>query len=159
MLYYVRDRDVVGQRLDPASGQLTGEVQRLRIQGAPSAITNIGASNVAAGGGHVAILILHAGQFQLAWTDRTGAVQTRTGEPGAYREMDLSKDNRGYSSASARRMAQRIWLIDLTSGARRLLVSLVGVSDPRWAPDEQAFAFRALTGRGGNAGLVSTATR
>ena len=51
-------------------------------------------------------------------------------------------------------MAQRIWLIDLTSGARRLLVSVVGVSaSPRWAPDEQAFAFRALTGRGGNAGL------
>ena len=88
-----RCRRVVGQRLDPASGQLTGEVQRLRIQGAPSAITNIGASNVAAGGGHVAILILHAGQFQLAWTDRTGAVQTRTGEPGAYREMDFLKDN------------------------------------------------------------------
>ena len=73
-----------------------------------------------------------------------------------WRDRSLYGD--GFSSRDGRRLlvserssdGDRIWLTDLTSGARRLLTSLVGANWPRWAPDEQAFAFRALTGRGGN---------
>ena len=124
-LYYVRDRDVVGQRLDLASSQLTGDVQRVRMEGPPPPSigclergswwrpcrhSNGARRSVPAGLGR----------------SRTGAVETRIGEPGAYREMDISKDSRRLLVSESSSDGNRIWLTDLTSGARRLLVSLVG---------------------------------
>jgi Tol biopolymer transport system component len=78
---------------------------------------------------------------QLAWFDRNGKRLSNVGEPGPYRQVVLSPDEKLVAVARGAPPADSdIWLRDLASGVISLFVSTQAYN-PVWTPDGKRIVF------------------
>lgn len=110
------------------------------------------AAEFAADAGHVAAEVVRPALLQLTWLARSGAPIARVGTPSACGDgLALAPDaGRLLVTRLNDRGSSDIWLIDLETAAERAVTSLRQATSPLWAAGAHSFAFRALTGQGGN---------
>ncbi len=156
-LFYWREGVLLGQRLDVETGRLSGNVARLAVD-VPARTANVGAPNVSAGGGHVAVADAGAELNQLTWVDRSGRVTGLLGNPAPQTRPELSSD--GNRLVLERQMPGQgessLWLLDLDVGSSKQLTS-GDSSFGLWSPDNSRLLFRSMRGVGGNGNLYQLA--
>jgi eukaryotic-like serine/threonine-protein kinase len=153
-VFFWRDGLLMGQRLDVATGELSGPLARLAVD-LHAGSANSGTPNVGAGGGHVLAANLRPAVNQLTWVDRTGKVIGELGDPGPSAKPELSPDGRRL--AVERRVpgqaGSSLWLLDLDTGSSKPLTPGADGTDARWSPDGTQLLFRSLRGVAGNGNL------
>jgi len=157
-LFFWRDGTLIGQRLDVATGQLSGSLSRVAADAIPGP-ANIGAPLVSAGAGHVMVANRRLGLSQLTWVDRTGRVIGHLGEPSAQTQPAVSPDGRQVVIQRQAPGDNRtgLWLLDIETGSGRPLTPGAEGSSPLWSPDGTQVLFRSLRGNGGNGNLYRLA--
>ncbi len=90
-------------------------------------------------------------EVRLEWLDRTGERVGTLGEPGPYRQIVLSPDDKRVAVEVTGASGQiDLWVIDVARGVASRVTSDPGDErDPVWSPDGQELVFDTATG-GGN---------
>jgi Tol biopolymer transport system component len=79
---------------------------------------------------------------QLAWVDRKGERLGTVGEPGFYRQIALSPDERRVAVEIRGEEGFDLWVIDVARGAAsRVTSEPTDEADPVWSPDGQKLAY------------------
>jgi Tol biopolymer transport system component len=151
-LYYFSSGLLVRQGFDVRAGRLAPDVSRVDAEDLNP--PNVGALNVSAAAGHVAIVNTRQARQQLQWVDRTGKRIADLGAPDTYGALDLSTDGRrvAVERSAPGELDTSVWLIDVDSGASRRAVP-DDASNPLWAPDNRHLVFRSRRGMSGNGNL------
>jgi Tol biopolymer transport system component/predicted Ser/Thr protein kinase len=135
-LIYRRGESLLAQPFDARSLRLTGEPVPIADQvreGGFSASDN-------------GVLVYRRevfGNVQLAWYSREGRRQQAVGEPGMYRQIVLSPDERrlAVERADPQNGTQNIWILELSTGVFSRLTFGAGDSDAIWSPDGRELLF------------------
>jgi serine/threonine protein kinase len=154
-LLFVRDGNVVAQPFDAEQGRLTGEAVPL-VTEVRMALGPRGAFSVSDSG-----LLVFDGRessppYEIAWLDRNGQQLRTVGEPGHYRDVELSPDG---SQLVMERIEEEsgtgdIWKLDLSRGLYSRLTSDTSWEFmPRWSPDGERVAFISYDDTRGTYGL------
>jgi len=130
---------LVGQRLDVARGALVGEPVSLAdgVLGVSDSATGI-----------VAYRVSGAGQSQLTWMDRSGAVRGTLGP--AEKSLSgprVSPDGRQIAFSRETQGKTDIW-VQSDTHASRLTFGSGASSYPVWSPDSSLLAFLSVSGSG-----------
>jgi Tol biopolymer transport system component len=147
LLWIRADGTLVGQRLEVAKGALVGEPVSLADD-----VLNVSASATEV----VAYRVSGAGQRQLTWLDRSGAVRGALGP--AERSLTaprVSPDGRQVAFSREAQGKTDIWLQDDARATRMTFGSLTS-SFAVWSPDGSRLAFASFLGSG--VGLYQKAT-
>jgi len=147
-ILYLRDRTLVAQAFDQASGTVSGSpvplAERIKV------ISGAARMVVAAGPGLVA---LQSGEVQdttqLAWFDRNGQRISQLGRAGNYESARLSPDGRKIVAemADASQGTADIWMIDAETGnGERLTFDVANDIDGGWSPDGRQIAYASNSG-------------
>jgi hypothetical protein len=119
-LVFVRDDELFAQRFDPASGALSGNAQVIGAVGTffSAAMTNDSGFSVSS---DVLSFRTHAPatNYELVWFTRSGQRLSSIGEPGAYRNLQLSPDGSRLALHDARGGRFDVWIVDLARGVAR----------------------------------------
>lgn len=151
-LLYVRNGELVAQRLEAGSGKLVEEEQRVADSVTEDETTWRGIFTVSASG----VLAYSGGETaksQLGWYDRTGKSLGTTGEKfGALtiqgQQLRLSPGG-DRVALSLQGPTTDIWVTDVVRSSRtRLTFGPTGNSDPVWSPDAKWLAHRTVTKEG-----------
>jgi Tol biopolymer transport system component len=144
-LLYHREDVLFAHAFDTKHFQLAGEPVRVADGVALSANGIRAAFSVSDTG----VLVFRTGRalervVELAWMSRTGKAMGTVGEPGNYRQIRLSPDEKRVAMWGA---DWRLFTLDLGSGITGGLTfnddGLSSLTDPVWRPDGRALAFRA----------------
>ncbi|HEV8113953.1 MAG TPA: protein kinase [Planctomycetota bacterium] len=95
----------------------------------------------------------------LAWTDRSGRVLTKCGEPQVYGQVALSADQKrvAFGSVDADGRAADLWILELARGtSTRLTFDPAGDFAPVWSPSGDRIAFTSMRTGVGDVYVVST---
>jgi WD40-like Beta Propeller Repeat len=146
ILLYLKRRDLVAQRFDPASGRSTGEGWVLARRVQMISDTGLGSFSV----GLTGTLVFAAEEERITqprWVRRDGALLAAVGEPGEYQGARLSPDDRRLAMVRRERDFERtVWILDLERNVESR-VSLAGeAEDPVWSPDGSKMAITWLRG-------------
>jgi Tol biopolymer transport system component len=129
--------DVTGLRLNGTPARIAESVTVIPEDG--SAAFDVSAT------GALVYRTGEAGQpFQLQWFDRTGRPQERIGEPGLFRGLALSPDEKrvAMTRASPERGRSDVWTVQLSTGvSTRVTFDPASDDDAVWSPDGLALAF------------------
>jgi eukaryotic-like serine/threonine-protein kinase len=157
-LLFVRGGALTTERFDLTTRQLKGDPQVVASQATVVAPSQRGLFSVSAAGVPV-LAYSRAGRpiAQLTWKDREGTTLSTTGDPGAYINLDLSRDDLRLAVSQLKEWpgAQPnvdIWILDLSraGASSRLTDDPAREFDPAWSPDREFVAFHSLrTGRHG----------
>ncbi|HEU5179322.1 MAG TPA: protein kinase [Candidatus Polarisedimenticolia bacterium] len=143
-LLYVRDRILMGQKLDLRTFRLIGEPKPL-AEGVGYDPQFFRASFGASSGDVVAYSTAGSlGETQLAWFDRTGKRIGDVGRPGDFVDIAISPDGThlALSILDPEAATSDIWVEDLKRNTRtRLTFDPVGERDPVWSPDGQRIVY------------------
>jgi len=137
-LFFLRNRNLMTQRLDVAARTLVGEpvlvAEGVAMAGPTPALAVSAQGDVVYwSGGH--------NITQLTWVRRDGTVAGTVGPPGPYMNVRLSPDGR---QAAVDRLdpGPAIWLIDVARGTTsRATFGSEYDSTPIWAPDGRSLVF------------------
>jgi len=125
----------------------------LRLRGTPTRIAQSVTVNPDTGSAAFAVsaagaLIYRTGEAgqptQLQWFDRTGTPLERVGEPGRFRGLALSPDEKrvAMTRPSADRGRSDVWTIQLATGVpTRVTFDPASDDDPVWSPDGLSLTF------------------
>ncbi len=148
-LLYNRQRTLMAQPFDPATGQLRGVAVEIAdtVAGGAFSASDSGTLVYRPGGGS---------QNNLVWFGRDGRRAGTVGEAAHYQQVALSPGGR-------RAAVQRVdtdtgnadlWVVDLdTAVASRMTLDPAMDGDPAWAPDERSLAFTSFRSGPGTAWL------
>jgi len=137
-LIYERGETLLAQPFDVGSLRLAGEpvpiADHVR-EGAFSASDN-------------GVLVYRrqvSGNVQLAWYSREGKRQQGVGEPGIYRQIVLSPDERrlAVERADPQNGTQNIWILELSTGVFSRLTFGTADTDAIWSPDGREMLFNS----------------
>jgi Tol biopolymer transport system component len=144
-LLYVRDGVLLGQRLDPETGQASGRAIPLSLA--------VGADS----GGHSHFtasprtLITAPGvsrRYQLAWFSLTGGTGSPTREPADYWQVRLSSDDRFAAITQTTPLVRTLDVVlapmSQTGYLEPLTRAVAPDTDPVWSPDGRRLVFRSL---------------
>jgi len=141
---YVRQERLVARRLDPLSGELTGDPVTVADSVGQDAARFVGAFSVSAAG-LVAYRSAGGGiRRQLTWFDRSGKVISTLGAPDESNLFDpaLSPDGRRVAVERTMQGNTDIWIIDGVRTTRFTFDAGVDFS-PVWSPDGSRVAFQS----------------
>jgi len=155
-VFYDRQGIPVGQSYDADANALIGDPRPIAFD-AIGGRTNVGSSQVSAGGGHVAVFNQRGGDGLLEVVDRSGARLRTLLERGVYQSLSLSPDGRRLAVAWQRpgHDGSTLWIVDVETGARQQRTFAFDASWPIWHPDGRRLAFRSLQGFAGNGNLYT----
>lgn len=142
-LLFVRQGNLVAQRLDVAAGKLLGTAVVLADEVAIDGTYNV--AGLSAGAGLIAFRTGRGfGLRDLLWYDRAGTPTGRVGDAdsGYPRTPELSPDGRRVATSRSVGNNTDIWLIDVASGLRtKLTFDPSADVFPVWSPDSAQLAF------------------
>ena len=140
LLFFMRDRTLMAQRLDLNRLEVTGEP--IRVAEGVDRLGLSAAFAVSASG----TLAYWAGArtiTQPTWFRRDGTAAGTLGSPAGYMNVALSFDGR-QAAVDRFDLTPGIWLLDTARGtATRATFGAVYESTPVWSPDAAAFVFAA----------------
>jgi eukaryotic-like serine/threonine-protein kinase len=143
-LLFVRDRILMGQKLDLGSFRLVGEPKPI-AEGVGYDPQFFRAAFAGSAGDLLAYSTAGSlGQTQLAWFDRNGKRIGDVGRPGDFVDIAISPDGNhlALSILDAEAATPDIWVEDLKRNTRtRLTFDPVGERDPVWSPDGQRIVY------------------
>ena len=173
-LLFVRDRTLLAQPMDPASGKLTGDATPVAEQvdfSAAAALAQFSASPTG-----VLVYAANAGSTggaQLTWYDRSGAPHGTVSTPTVGNGWAVSPD--GHSVAleriSSTTRLSEVWQFDMARMFESLVANNGNLNGPIWSPDGTRIAYdrwfvgstgvfeRSATGSGEERTLDKQATR
>ena len=149
-LLFVRGAELVAQPFDAANGTLSGRGQTIGAVGAFSSIGNPNQSGFSiTSAGLLAFRTTElAADTELVWFDRSGQRLAVVGEPGGYRNPQLSPDGSRLAVQETNPQDGRtdVWVIDLVRGVKtRLTLDAAKTHQlPLWAPDGSAVVVKNL---------------
>jgi Tol biopolymer transport system component len=139
-LFFMRDRTLMTQRIDPKRFELIGEPIRV-AEGVDR--LGVSATYAVSSSGTVVFWSGDRTITQPTWFERDGRTAGTLGPPAAYMNLSLSVDGR---QAAIDRFDRTpgIWLLDATRGtSTRLTSGAIYESTPIWSPDSSQFVFAA----------------
>jgi dipeptidyl aminopeptidase/acylaminoacyl peptidase len=152
-LWFVREVDLLAQRLDPASGTLTGDAIRIAEDiGVAPANVPVGPSFSVSDNGQLAFRGRSASRRRLAWFDRKGTrLSSVIDDLQTGSNPSLNHTDRSLLVQRTLQQNIDIWSLDLERGAfTRLTLDPAIDSMPVWSPDGRRILFgSARTGQGG----------
>jgi DNA-binding winged helix-turn-helix (wHTH) protein/Tol biopolymer transport system component len=137
-LVYVRDRQLMARRFDPATFAFDGDPVVVVDDVPRDAPVSASTDAVIAYGG--------AAAEQLAWFDRTGRALGTINFPEPLRNLALSPDQQTLLAESVAPRRRALWLIDLT---RDIPTRFADGTYPVWSPDGKSVVFSAARAAGG----------
>ncbi len=148
-LLWTRDRALVARRLDPASGELAGEVVVVAQQVGTDA--NKTAQDLfAAAGGVVAVRPPGTASQILRWFDRSGTPDEIVGPEDYYYDPAFSPDGRRVAvarSPTGNYFDADIWIFDAAGSDRPARLTFDGhASTPVWSSDGKAVYYSSVQG-------------
>ena len=146
-LLFLRDGNLVAQRLNPDSLVLTGEPRVV----APNVIFDLSTWHAVFSASQTGVVAYQAGSFQggslLTWYDRTGKILGAVGERGMRASFLLSPDGKRLAVAEGD-VSRNVFIYDLARNTRVPLTLGTGGGDLSavWSPDGQWIAFSKHSG-------------
>ena len=149
-LLFLRDGNLMAQRMDPKSFQVSGE---------PLGVADDVAFNAGNGRNTIAVsqngVLAYRAQTdrmrQVTWRDREGKVLSEVGKPFELSGLSLSPDEKSAAFTVGQAGKYDVWTMDLASGATTRLTTDSRASSqgpsPKWSPDSLRLAF-AVRGAG-----------
>ena len=141
-LLYMHQGTLFGVRFD---------ADRLEVRGAPSALLNDVAANMATGGGEfdfsaTGTFVYSAGRsaaqaWQVGWLDRSGSLKPLLSTPGTYTLPRLSPDGRKLSFVGE---GQDVYIYDLNRETTSRLTFTGRANSAVWAPDGKHVVFESI---------------
>jgi serine/threonine protein kinase len=150
-LIYGRGETLIAQPFDAGRLRITGEpfqvAEHVRRVGETGALAFSASQN-----GILVLRITGSSNVQLAWYNRDGKRLASVGEPGAYRQIALSPDEKrlAVERPDTAKNVMNVWILELSSG----IFSRLTFSDDAetvWSPDGREVLF--LSQRKGKSGL------
>jgi serine/threonine protein kinase len=145
---------LIAQRFDPRRLEPIGEPITIAEQVAyplPASAADV-LGYIAGPNGGLGVALPGVIQGQLAWFDRKGEVLGRFGDPGSYRTLAISPDEKrvAFDRADPQNLNTRnIWLYEFARSVTTRLTFDSGLdSDPVWFQDSGHIAFDSLRGAG-----------
>ena len=144
-LLFVREGTLVAQPFDPVRLELAGDLFPVSEQF--QAIGGRRAFSVSATGAMAFLSWMEgsAGRTELVWFDRGGKRLGVVGEPGDYRQLALSPDEKQVAVSRQDRGNQDIWVLEITRQAASRLTSDPALDVfPTWSPEGDRLAFQRV---------------
>lgn len=145
ILLSVRENALLAQRLDPETGMPTGESRPIALN------VGVSPSGRAAMAASPRLLLFAESRprlRELAWFTAQGQRTTTSGEPGDYRQVRLSPDDRFIATTMLEPLLRTLDIFILPAsgggGSERLTLALAADTDPVWAPDGIRVLFRSF---------------
>jgi hypothetical protein len=159
-LLFYREGTVLAQAFNPTKLELSGDAVPVAEQ-VGNFQNFIGFFSASSNGVLVTVSGDSAGNSRLTWFDREGKNLGTVGEPGIYREADLSPDGKLAVVSRVDPQVQgrtNLWLLDLTRGgiATRFTSDVSGDYYPIFSSDSGSIAF--VSTRDGHANLYRKLT-
>ena len=142
-LLFVRAETLMAQRFDVIQLEVSGEPFPLAEQMGRGSSFSVSENGVLA-------YQAASQNGQLVWRDRSGKLLGTAVEPGIYRHVDLSRDEKRVAVARREGAASGsdIWLLELSTGIfSRFTFDPADDANPNWSPDGGRLAF--LSSRNG----------
>ena len=144
-LLFLRETTLMARPFDATRLSFTGEAvplaERIFI---PSAATALGVFSASQNGILVYQTARGEASSRLQWFGRDGKALEAVGEPGAYKELALSRDGKQAAASlpDAATGTHDLWILDLVRGLRTRFTFDPGDDrNPAWSPDERMLAF------------------
>jgi Tol biopolymer transport system component len=139
-IVFVRDGQLVAQRLDVSAAELTGEPVTLAV-GVGSDARGRGAFSVSSDG-RVAYRTGGNARSQLTWRTRSGGAEVAPVEPDDSSYLELSPDGRRVAVQRVVNDNLDVWLMDVErGGSSRFTYDSANDQLPTWSPDGAWIAF------------------
>ena len=151
-LLYVRDNALVARSFNPSSGQFQGDPTVLNDDVQVDAGVWRGTFAASENGTLVYQPGASGAGLNLTWFDRSGKQTGTVSVPDAYRQIELSPDDRKAVVSMGEPLAA-LWVYDLTRNTRtRLTFGNENYSHPAWSPDGSQLAYTQGGGAANDAG-------
>jgi Tol biopolymer transport system component len=147
LLLFQREGTVFAQPFDAGNLRLTGEPRRVADDVAFNSLSGFGAFAASDNGvlvfrGGVAAMLMN----ELRWLGRDGKLLGKAGEPGAYRQIALSPDDKrvAIERRDSKTTKYDVWTLELSSDIQtRLTFDSASALGPIWAPDSRTVVFHS----------------
>ena len=151
-LLYVRDNALVARSFNPSSGQFQGDPTVLNDDVQVDAGVWRGTFAASENGTLVYQPGASGAGLNLTWFDRSGKQTGTVSVADAYRQIELSPDDRKAVVSMGEPLAA-LWVYDLTRNTRtRLTFGNENYSHPAWSPDGSQLAYTQGGGAANDAG-------